>query len=507
VPPAALIALVAGAATVFGFAPFGMPLLPVVTLAALFHLWEHEPSPRRAAWIGFAFGMGLFGAGVSWVSIALHRFGGMPFALAAVATVGFCAFLALYPAVAGWAAVRLRRRFAVPAALVAPSLWTLAEWVRGWALSGFPWLSLGHSQVPGSPLAGFAPVGGTFGTSLAVAAVAGLAAHALGAAGRPGWRRRVAASLAAVAAIFLAGAALRTLEWTRESGEPVAVSLVQGNVEQEIKFDPAFRDATLEVYRGLVRQARGRLIVLPESALPMFAHEIPRDFAEFLADKARAAGGDLLFGVFLFSKERGGQYFNSVVSVGTSPTQTYRKRHLVPFGETIPLEPVTGWFIREVLHIPMADQTPGPPDQHPLEAAGQKIALGICYEDVFGAEVIPSLPEATLLVNVSNDAWYGRSIAAEQHHQIASARALETGRWMLRATQTGVTAIVDHRGRETARLPSFTAGVLEASVTGRAGATPYVRAGDAGAVAAALVLLALPLVALRRPPRPPAPSP
>ena len=219
--------------------------------------------------------------------------------------------------------------------------------------------------------------------------------------------------------IVASGALLRSVEWTRPEGEPLAVSLLQGNVAQELKFEPGFRERTLSLYRELIERARGRLVVLPESALPMFAHEVPREFAAFLEANARARDGDLLTGVFIFSEANGGEYHNSVISVGRSCTQTYQKRHLVPFGETIPLEPVIGWFINHVLDIPLADQTPGQPDQPPLAAAGQRLAVGICYEDAFGAELIRQLPEASLLVNVSNDAWYGRSVAAEQHHQSA----------------------------------------------------------------------------------------
>jgi apolipoprotein N-acyltransferase len=179
-------------------------------------------------------------------------------------------------------------------------------------------------------------------------------------------------------------------------------------------------------------------------------------------------------------------------------TQVYRKRHLVPFGETIPLKPITGWFIHRVLHIPIADQTPGPADQAPFEVAGERVAVNICYEDAFGSELARALPEATLLVNVTNDAWYGRSLAAEQHQQIAAMRAVETARPMLRATNTGITSIIDHRGIELGRLPWFTRGVLEGTIAGRSGTTLYVRLGDALAVGLGLALAAAAFVYGRR---------
>ncbi len=487
-----LISLVAGAVTVFGFAPFGLPGLPLLTLATLFHLWAEAATPRAAGRIGFAFGLGLFGAGASWVAIALYRFGGMALPLAGVATLGFVAYLALFPAVAGWSAKRLANWSGAPLLLLAASAWTLSEWARSWLLSGFPWLSIGHSQIPDSPLAGYAPLAGTFGVTLATAATAAAAASLVRPAPADAARFGRRAALVAVAAglIVGGGAALSTIDWTRPAGPPLTVSLLQGNVEQGIKFDPAARAATLALYRDLVDRAEGRLVVLPESALPMFAHEIPEPFTEALRERALRGEGSVLFGVFVFSPRNGGEYYNSVVALDASRTQIYRKHHLVPFGETIPLKSVFGWIINEILHIPLADQTPGPADQPPLSAAGQKIAISICYEDAFGAEVIRQLPEATLLVNVSNDAWYGRSIAAEQHHQIAQARARETGRYMLRVTQTGITAVIDEHGKERRRLPWFSLGVLEDRVVGREGATLYVRVGDWAAVGAAVLVLA-----------------
>jgi apolipoprotein N-acyltransferase len=496
---AAVAACLLGAATVLAFAPFGLHALPVLTLAALFLLWRDAASSKQAGWIGFAFGLGLFGAGASWIYIALAMFGGMEGALAGIATAGFCAYLALFPALAGWSALRLGQQSPSARLVAAAGCWTITEWLRSWVFSGFPWLSMGYAQTQAS-LAGYAPLGGVFLVGLAIAASAALVAYGI-ASLRSGTRVRAALGAAALAAIWLAGAGLRGIEWSQPIGDPVTVSLVQGNIEQDLKFEGAYRDQTLSTYAELVAQARGRLIVLPESALPMFADEVPVDYVSLLRAAALQRGGDLLVGLFFFEPRNAGEdedrYFNSVVSVGVSATQTYRKHHLVPFGETIPAKPVFGWFIRRVLHIPLADQTPGSADQAPFAVAGQSVAVNICYEDAFGGELIRALPEATLLVNVTNDAWYGRSLAAEQHEQIAAMRALEASRPMLRATNTGITSIIDHRGREQARLPWFTRGVLEGSIAGRSGATPYVRAGDLTAIALALGLVAAAL-ALRR---------
>ncbi len=492
-----LVALLLGAATVFGFAPFDLPGLPLLTLGLLFLLWQDAP-PRRAAWAGFAFGLGLFGCGVSWVHIALNTFGGMPWPLAAIATAGFCAYLALFPAAAGALAARVTPPGAWPRALAAAGAWALAEWARSFVLSGFPWLSLGYAQIPrGGPtaLAGFASAGGVFAVTLAgalLSAALALAIPALSsrAAGRA---RRVATICALAALVPLSGAVVGRIEWTR-AAQPVTVSLLQGNVQQELKFDPQFRQANFDLYSDLVARARGRLVVLPESAFPMFADEVPDAVLRHLLRTARARDADVLVGLFTTEPPLPGggiRYYNSALALGASDAQLYRKRHLVPFGETIPADAVLGWFIRNVLSIPLANQTAGAADQPPLAIAGQSVAVNICYEDAFGDDIRSQAAAATILVNMTNDAWYGRSLAALQHNQIAAMRAKETGRPLLRATNTGITSVIDHRGREEARLPWFERGILEHEVAGRTGVTPYVRGGDAmAALLAALVVAA-----------------
>jgi apolipoprotein N-acyltransferase len=485
----------AGAATVFGFAPFGLAALPVVTVALLVWLWQRAATPRAAAWQGFAFGLGFFGAGVPWVYVALDTFGGMAAPLAAIATAGFCAFLALYPALAGWLAVRWTPPGSVPRALAAAAAWTLAEWARSVVFTGFPWLSLGYAALPDggvSWLGGYAPLGGVFLVTLATVLAAAALAYALDTLAQPALARG-ALAVGVAGLLAAAGAACLRVEWTVPATPPVAVSLVQGNVAQSLKFDPDFRRATFDLYANLVATSRGRLVVLPESAFPMFADEVPQPLFVHLHRTLSARDGDVLAGLFTTEPPLapGGppRYYNSVVSLGAGAVQIYRKRHLVPFGETIPLEPVLGFVIRGLLAIPLASQSAGDAGQPPLAVAGQKVAVNICYEDAFGADIRPQAEAATLLVNVTNDAWYGRSLAALQHNQIAAMRALETGRPLLRATNTGITSAIGHDGREIARLPWFTRAILEVEVAGRQGTTPYVRWGDALAATVALVLL------------------
>jgi apolipoprotein N-acyltransferase len=376
-----------------------------------------------------------------------------------------------------------------------PVLWVLGEWVRLWFFTGFPWLALGYSQID-TPLAGFAPIGGVYAVSLASAFVAGAAASLALAPGR--------ARMFAVAAAFtiaVGGLALGRVDWTTPAGTPVTVALLQGNIPQDLKFDPSRYRATLETYLRLAMQARAKLVVLPETAVPRFLDAVDPAFVDGLAARARANGGDVLLGAPV--RDSDGRYYNAIVSLGSAPTQTYAKSHLVPFGEFVP--PGFHWIVA-ILRIPLSDFSRGGPDQRTLAVAGERVAPNVCYEDAFGEEIIRMLPEATLLVNVSNVAWFGDSLAPAQHLEISRMRALETGRYLLRATNTGVTAIVDERGRVVARLPAFTEGVLSGEAQGRTGATPYVRMGNVPVLVLALSLLAVTIAAAKRADRPPAES-
>ena len=503
-----IVAFVLGSVTVAGYAPFYFYPLPVVTLAGLFYLWSQSATPRAAAAAGFAFGLGFFLFGVSWVYVSLHDFGAMPAPLAAAATFLFCAFLALLPAAAGYASARPRVSHAARYGLLAPAAWTLAEWTRGWIFTGFPWLATGYSQVPDSPLAGYAPVLGIYGVTLATAFTAGVVVvlQRLAANDERGtmnaerktsfnWRFIVHRSSFIVLAIWIAGYGLKQVEWTEPAGAPFAASLLQGNVEQEKKWRADRLQSTLTLYETLAKSVNSPLIILPETALPLFLEQVPRDYLEALAAQARSNGGDVLIGV----PERlpSGEYYNSAVTFGAAPSQSYRKSHLVPFGEFIPLRPVLGWIV-SVLAIPLQDFSRGAADQRPLAIAGQRVAVNICYEDAFGEEIIRQLPEATVLVNISNVAWFGQSIAPQQHLQIAQARAMETGRTMLRATNTGVTAVVDPRGEVVAAAPGFTIATVTHLVQGYRGATPYVRWGNYLALAFCVAMIAAAAWSARR---------
>jgi apolipoprotein N-acyltransferase len=482
----------AGAALVFAFAPFELFWVAPLAFAALFYLLR-EARPREAFLVGLCFGLGSFGGGTYWTYIAIHDMGGAPFALAVATSFALMLALALFVAVACFVAARFFAADGAPAWLVTlPALWVLAEWLRGWAFTGFGWLAAGYSQTD-SWLMGYAPVLGLYGATLAVLVSGGaLLTLALGTL-----RERGAAALVLVA-IAAGGFASTRHEWTQPKDRPITAALVQGAIAQDLKWRPEVLPAIRDLYRGLTEPLAGTdLIVWPEAAIPDLV-ENNRRYLAAMQQWSEQHGSTLLLGILRLpsTATSENETFQNVLVALTEPRVVYVKRHLVPFGEYFPVPGFMRTGLR-LLDLPYTDGVPGEHDQPALDAAGERIAVTICYEDVFGAEQLHYLPEATLLVNVSNDAWFGHSIASHQHLQIAQMRAAEAGRYLLRATNTGVTAVIDPRGRVVDAVPQFQAGVLKATVRGYTGATPYARWGNYPVVVAAVVLLAAQWLARR----------
>lgn len=470
--PRLAIAAAAGALGVLCFAPFELFWLAPPVWLALFALLRASGTVREAAFSGLAFGLGFFLCGVSWVYVSLSVFGGMPWWLAGIAAFLFCGVMALFPMLAGAAFKRWQPANFWQQALLFAALIAGADWIRSWLFTGFPWLAVGYSQAPPSPLAGFAPLLGVHGLSLLVALSSALLLR---------WRIGVPV----VTLLGLSGLGLQQVAWTAPTGEPISVALIQGNIPQDMKFRPENFARTLLLYRDLVEANPAQLTLLPETAIPAFLDQLPPAYLDDLKAAAAKQGGDLIFGTLTGDGER---YWNSAVSLGSSPLQTYSKSHLVPFGETIPAG--FAWFMRYA-NIPMSAFSRGPDIQPPLAVAGQQVAINICYEDVFGEEIIRALPQAGILANLSNTAWFGRSLAQPQHLQIARLRAVETGRPMLRATNTGMTAVIAADGSLQASLPPFTQGVLKAEVQAYEGLTPYARFGNWPAIGMIFLLIAI----------------
>ena len=481
----------AGALTVLAFAPFALSPFALIGPALLFWLWV-DRTPARAFRLGWLYGIGLMGFGVFWVRISIAQFGGVEPWLAVTIAGGFVLMMALYYGLVGWLGVRLADgRRAQAMLLVFPGLWVLGEWLRGWVLTGFPWLALGYSQLD-APLGGLAPWLGVYGVSLGVAASAGLLAWMV----TPACGRRYAAT-AGLALLWGAGALAGRVDWTAPAGPPFRASLLQGNVEQRLKWRPEELRPTLELYVTLTDEARdSRLIIWPETAVPALAHLVDDSLLKPLHEAARAEGRDLLIGVPI--EEGDGRYYNAMLALGASGHDAYYKRHLVPFGEFLPLKPVLEPLL-DFLRIPMSDFSAGSRQEPPLlTVAGYPAGISICYEDAFAEEVREGLPAAAFLVNASNDAWFGDSFAPRQHLEIARMRALETQRYLLRATNTGISAVIAPSGGIVARTRLFERAVLTAERTPLAGSTPYVRFGNVAPVGLAVLLAAIGAVLGRR---------
>ena len=485
----ALIALLLGAGAVLGFAPFELFPLPVFSLAALFLLWRKAASIRQAALLGWLWGCGFFLCGISWIYISLHDMAGMFAPLALAATIALCTFIALFPALAGVMFARWRNGRAFSDSLLAAGSWTLSEWLRGWLFTGFPWLATGYAHTPPSPLAGYAAVVGVYGMGFFAACLAGLLAFGLQRAAVKQARQWLAVA-ACLLLIPAGGSLLSHMDWTQPAGEPLSVSLLQGNVSQESKWDDERLPYSLALYAELRRKHPAQLVVMPETALPTFIDYIPQDYLDMLQEQ-----GPVLIGVAAFARnaahadapQRPNGFLNIALALERNrQAQYYAKTHLVPFGEFSP--PGFDWFMN-LVNIPMTSFVPGAQRQPPLQIANQLIAVNICYEDLFGEEIIRALPQATVLINISNTAWFGDSLAQPQHLQIARLRALETGRTMLRATNTGMTAAIAPNGRIIDTLPAFTSGGLTVNVQGYTGATPYVNWGNKLAITLALLAL------------------
>lgn len=499
------LAFALGLAFAASVAPLSHWAANLAVLAALVALLDacaaRGASPRGLAGLGFAFGLGGFGAGLAWLYVSMHDYGGMPAPMAAAAVVLFAAYLALYPAAAlgvwaRWAAPRARG----PRALALAGAWTAGELARGWVFTGFPWLALGYAQIDG-PLDRIAPLAGVFGVSAGALLAAALLAAAIG----PGTAR--ARWLAATGLVVMLGTAslLPRAPGVRPAGPPLAVRLIQGNVAQDMKFRPDRTLAAMQDYARRFVEGRATLTLLPETAWTVPWERTPAPVAAALAAHV-ARGHALAVGLptVLPPRSPGGEprLANSVLmlraGVPIDPSdagQRYDKHHLVPFGEFVP--PGLRWFV-DRMTIPLGDFARGAPVQPAFEVGGQRVAFNICYEDLFGEEIRRALPGpdgATVLANVSNLAWFGNSHALPQHLAISRMRSLETGRPMLRATNTGVTAAIDGEGRVLARLPVGVAGELDVVVQGTNGLTPFARLGHGPLVALALAGL---LVGARR---------
>ena len=454
-----LIPFLMGAFSVLAFAPFNFYPLIFFSIIGLLYITNKNESANIKS---FLFGSGFFVIGIYWIYICLQQFGGMPPFIALVSTLFLCLFLALF-----FLPFSLFSQYK-NSVLFIPAFFTLIELLRSFIFTGFPWLSLGYTQVPHSPLIGFLPILGIHGVSFLVVLSSILIFQLF---------KKKSKKIYLIIFLILiwgCGQYLKGIEWSKPIGESVSTSLIQGNISQDIKWNKDKINESLDRYQKLILESDASLIVLPETSIPIEVNKIPTSFIKKLKDHIAYNDGHIIFGAI---ESTMGRYYNSAFLIGENSKEIYRKNHLVPFGEFIPFEKYLRYVYQNWLNIPFTNLSRGKKESVALfKIKDLSYAINICYEDVFGNEIAwhnKYTSEPNVLVNISNDAWYGKSIAAEQHLQISQARAIENRRMMIRSTNTGVTAFIDRDGNLVKKLPQFTSGSLRHDVQGYSGATPY----------------------------------
>lgn len=486
-----LLTLIAGGLLPLAFAPVHLWWLAFISPTFLLLVWQRQPV-KIAFWYGWLFGLGFFGIGSSWVYISIHHFGNANTLVSSIITIGFVALLSLFPALQGWLLKKVwGHRSAWAFCLFAfPATWVLFEYLRSFTLDGFPFLFLGYSQL-NTWLGGFAPIVGVYGVSCSVLMICGAISLLI----QPGihWVARYF-SVVIITALTLGGMALHNHHWTRPVGQPKRVSLIQGNVPQNIKWDPNALYQILSRYRDLTMHAwQSNLIIWPEAAVPFYPSELP-DYFNQLSQVATAHHSTVIVGAPMQAPHSNAVY-NGLQVVGVDHGRYY-KRHLVPFGEYIPLASVFGRLM-SLFKIPMSSLVPGQSQQPILTLQGIPTAPFICYETAFPIEVLHAMQGKQFAINIVDDAWFGHSFAAAQQFQMTAMRALETGRYFAVTANTGITAIVNPMGRVTARLPIDRTGVLTGIISAMTGQTPLMRWGYWPLAALLLILAGIALTARR----------
>jgi apolipoprotein N-acyltransferase len=517
-------ALPAGILLTLSFAPFDYSSFAPIALAILFASWRNA-SAKRAALRGYLFGLGVFGSGVSWVYISMHDFGGATLLGSSLLTGLFAAFWALFPALSGYVSAKalpINKGFARIIGL--PAVWILIEYFRGYCvLNGFPWLHIAYSQLE-TPLAGYIAIAGVYGTGFILALTASLAVEIVCATilladnqpctallqaiqrvnvrtlsvmpeERCSGERRIRPEqlkpslqlIMVLAVLWGTGGLLRNVTWTHEIGRPIRVSMIQGNIAQDQKWRPENKISTLLKYKKMTEEHwDSQIVIWPETAIPAYLDQVQEAFLTPLGNDAKRHNTDLIVSVPVHDNSLT-QKYNAVITIGKDESM-YRKTHLLPFGEYLPLQPLSG-FVLDMVNIKLGNFTAGAATQPLLKAGGYPFVTLICYEDAFGSLSIQGLPDAAYLVNVTNDGWFGNSIEPHQHMQMARMRAMETGRFLLRATNTGLTGIVSPKGEIVNQAPLFQETALTSEITPMGGMTPYARWGDKPVIGLMVILL------------------
>ncbi|WP_210396400.1 apolipoprotein N-acyltransferase [Motiliproteus sediminis] len=464
-----LLTLLAGTLAPLGFAPVDAWPLTLLSMTLFLGLIGSADRPALSGWL---FGVGFYATGVSWVFVSIHQFGPAPIPLAALLTALFVAGIALFFALPAWLLRRLRLTHPLSIAFGFPALWVLGEWFRSTFLTGFPWLLSGYAALD-TPLASWAPVAGVYGVSFILASVsAGLWLLISATSASVRWSAAIS-----VALLLGSGAAWSPVNWVTPQPSPLRISIVQGNIAQQLKWLPQQREQILQRYIEPSRQLDDTdLILWPETALPLLLDQaLPRlePLLRLLDDRQI---GLITGAATRLAKPDGWRYHNSVAGLAGA-SGLYHKQRLVPFGEYVPLE---GWLrgLIRFFDLPMSSFSLGPSHQPPLRSGDYALAPFICYEIVYPELVREAALQSDFLLTISNDAWFGDSLAPHQHLQMARMRALENGRQLIRGTNNGISALIDETGQVIAQSTQFKTEILRGEVSAMSGTTPFTRLGS-----------------------------
>ncbi|MCU7965637.1 MAG: apolipoprotein N-acyltransferase, partial [gamma proteobacterium symbiont of Bathyaustriella thionipta] len=470
-----LLVFILGALMPLAFAPFNtrsslFSYLIFFPVALFLYQLLHTSSAKEAFYKGAVFGVGLFSVGVSWLYVAIHDFGAAHWSLAGIFTGVFILFLSSFYALFALSVFKIRQKKSVSQTQLSlfylPVLWVLFEWLRSWLLTGFPWILSGYPLIE-TPLAGFAPVTGIYGLSLLVIFISALLIV----------RVKPVVSLTSIVLLFIGGALLGQIQWSKAQGESLSVALIQGNVNQTVKWDRWQLEKTKQLYVSLSKDQwqSNDLIVWPENAIPVFYHTLESSFYHHLALQAEKTQTELITGLPFFD-DKTQQYYNAMTNLGGEQGYYY-KTHLVPFGEYVPLAALIRGII-QFFDMPMSGFSAGDTEQAPLLIKGHKTVITLCYEDVFPQDMMTHIPHSKFMINLSNNGWYGDSFAPHQHFEMARMRALETGRELIRSTTSGISALIDSKGKVMVQGPQFKTAVINGKIQPRTGMTPYVFWGN-----------------------------
>ena len=473
-----LVCFISGGLLTLGFAPFDQHWLGIISPLILFACWQHA-SAKKALLQGWLFGLGLFGTGASWVYVSIATYGNTNIFVAGAATILFVAVLALSIGLNGWFngkffscsnTTNQRLRHSLCLLIIYPTTWVIFEWIRSWLFTGFPWLYIGYTQSVW-PLVWYAPIGSVYLVSWLTLITSGVLLFMVCATHVKLKGRFIALML--VATIWLGGWGLSYVNWSQATGKPLKVALIQGNISQGVKWNQQYLNHIIDIYTHLTEKNWHPIVVWPENALPVFSQNIPH-YLPSLKASAQQHNSAVLVGMPIYHHKTK-RYYNGAVIEGNGKG-IYLKRHLVPFGEYVPFSSILGRFF-QFMHIPMSNFSSGPDQQPILYMHDYPVALFICYESAFPQEIRHYFNHATWLMAISDDAWFGHSIGPMQQQQMAQMRALETSRYVLRATNNGITSIINQHGVIVKQAPQFVRTVLTGEVTPMAGTTFWVKVG------------------------------